>query len=351
MEEAPYMAQVSASRSESRKPAWQTIVARYTTPDLRLSVWQLCNSLIPYLVLWYLMYLSLSYSYWITLALSVVASGFLLRCFIIFHDCTHGAFFKSRKANDVVGIILGLLSFTPYYEWRHRHALHHATTSDLDRRGWWDIDTLTVREYLALPKWKQLRYRLYRNPIILFGLGSSLFFLVIQRWPAPGDRARERNSVIGTNFAIAGMIAGMSALIGFENYLLIQLPIAFISSALGLWMFYVQHQFEEGYWAPHEEWDYVTASLQGSSYYKLPRILQWFTGNIGYHHIHHLSSKIPNYRLQACFEENEMFREVNTLTFWSSLQAVTANLWDEEQKKMISFGQLKKLQLQPAQQV
>lgn len=340
------MENTRTSQKAAAIPHWQRIVAQYQGADTRQSVWQIISSFGPYVALWVLMYLSLSYSYWITLGLAVLASGFLVRTFIIFHDCTHGSFFKSRRANDTLGILFGLLSFTPYYEWRHRHNLHHATTGNLDKRGWWDIDVLTVREYLELNKWERLRYRLYRNPLLMFGLGSTLFFLVIQRFPRGDAKGRERNNVLWTDLMIAGMVAGMSALIGFKEYLIIQLPIVILASTIGLWMFYVQHQFEEAYWERNPEWDYVTASLKGSSYYKLPRILQWFTGNIGFHHIHHLSAKIPNYRLEACFKENEIFQDVTTITLRTSLQAVFAKLWDENQKKMIDFKDLKAMQLE-----
>jgi omega-6 fatty acid desaturase (delta-12 desaturase) len=329
------------AKTQTQKPQWQRIVAKYQGADYRQSITQIVTSFGPYVGLWVLMYISLAYSYWLTLGLSVLASGFLLRTFIIFHDCTHGSFFLSRRANDRLGIIAGLLSFTPYHEWRHRHNLHHATVGNLEKRGWWDIDVLTVREYMQLSKRQRLRYRLYRNPWLMFGLGSTLFFLVIQRLARRGARKRERNSVYWTNLAIAGIVAGMSALIGLKAYLMIQLPVVILSSTIGLWMFYVQHQFEAGYWEHNSEWDYVTASLKGSSYYKLPRMLQWFTGNIGFHHIHHLSASIPNYRLEACYQENPVFQDVTVLTLRTSLKAVAAKLWDEEQKRMIDFKDLK----------
>jgi omega-6 fatty acid desaturase (delta-12 desaturase) len=329
---------------KKEKPQWLRIVAQYQGANRRQSMTQIITSFGPYFLLWIPMYISLSYSYWITLALSVLASGFLLRTFIIFHDCTHGSFFKSRKANDAIGIIAGLLSFTPYHEWRHRHNLHHATTGNLDKRGWWDIEVVTVREYLQLAKWERLRYRLYRNPWLMFGLGSTLFFLVVQRFPRRDARKRERNSVLLTNLAIVGMAAGMSALIGLKAYLMIQLPIAILSSMIGLWMFYVQHQFEEGYWEHNPEWDYVTASLKGSSYYKLPRILQWFTGNIGFHHIHHLSPKIPNYKLPACHNENPSL-QVKPMTLLFSLKSLHLRLWDEENGIMVGWSALKTYRL------
>jgi omega-6 fatty acid desaturase (delta-12 desaturase) len=323
--------------------SWQKIVAKYHGPDLRLSIGQLVTSFVPYIALWYLMYLSLSYSYAITLLLSVLASGFLLRIFIIFHDCTHGSFFKSRRANEIVGVICGLASFTPFGEWRHRHNLHHATTGNLDKRGWWDIDVLTVKEYLALPPRKQLVYRLYRNPIILFMIGATFFFIVIQRIPRRDSRPKEIKSVLWTNVGLVLLYGPIIWLVGWQAFLLIQVPIAILSSTVGLWMFYVQHQFEQAYWEYDPEWDYVTASLKGSSFYKLPRILQWFTGNIGFHHIHHLSAKIPNYRLEQCYRENTLFQDVTEITLGSSLQAINAKVWDEELKRMLDFKEVRTL--------
>jgi omega-6 fatty acid desaturase (delta-12 desaturase) len=293
--------------------------------------------------MWYLMYLSLSVHYALTLLLSLVASGFLLRIFIIFHDCTHGSFFKSRRANDIAGIICGLLAFTPYDEWRHRHNLHHATTGNLDKRGWWDIDVLTVKEYLALPPRQQLVYRLYRNPIILFAIGATFFFIVIQRIPRRGSKPKQRNSVLWTNVGLVALNGALIWLVGWQAYLLIQVPIAILSSTFGLWMFYVQHQFEQAYWEWDPEWDYVTASLKGSSFYRLPKILQWFTGNIGFHHIHHLSAKIPNYRLEQCYRENTLFQDVNVITLRTSLEAIRAKVWDEDRKRMLDFKEVRAL--------
>jgi omega-6 fatty acid desaturase (delta-12 desaturase) len=334
------MKAVSKRAANTDGVSWQQIVARYQGPDLRMSIWQLVTSFLPYIALWYLMYLSLQYSYLITLALSVLASGFLLRIFIIFHDCTHGSFFKSRRANEWAGRVCGLLAFTPFGEWRHRHNLHHATTGNLDKRGWWDIDVLTVREYLALPRHKQLIYRLYRNPIVLFMIGAPIFFIILQRIPRRGARPKEIRSVLWTDLALAAMVGGLVWLLGWQAFLLIQLPIAVLSSTVGLWMFYVQHQFEQAYWEHDPEWDYVTASLKGSSYYQLPRVLQWFTGNIGFHHIHHLSAKIPNYRLEQAFRENPLFQDVTTITLGTSLAVLKAKAWDEDLKRMLDFREL-----------
>jgi omega-6 fatty acid desaturase (delta-12 desaturase) len=324
---------------------WQTIVAKYAKSDMRRSLWQVANTLIPYFILWYLMIRSVEISYWLTLGLSVIAAGFLMRAFIIFHDCGHGSFFKSQKLNDFLGIITGILNFTPYYRWKHDHAIHHATASDLDRRGTGDVYTMTVKEYLAAPWWKKTGYRIMRNPFALLGVGPLLVFVVTQRIPLPSQGRREKASVWWTNFALAAIAAVMCLLVGWKTYVLVQLPIIFISSTLGIWLFYVQHNFDPSYWDNHEGWEFVKAGLQGSSFYKLPPILQWFSGNIGFHHIHHLSSKIPNYNLPQCYYENPLFH-VKPLTFTASLKSLSLRLYDEEQKMMIGWRGLKRYQVQ-----
>jgi omega-6 fatty acid desaturase (delta-12 desaturase) len=325
---------------------WQKIVAKYAKSDMRRSLWQIANTLIPYFVLWYLMIRSVEISYWITLPLAVLAAGFLMRAFIIFHDCGHGSFFKSQKLNDFVGIITGILNFTPYHRWKHDHAIHHATASDLDRRGTGDVYTMTVKEYLAAPWWKKTGYRIMRNPFALLGVGPLLVFVITQRIPLPSQGRREKASVWWTNFALAAIAAVMCLLVGWKTYVLVQLPIIFISSTLGIWLFYVQHNFDPSYWDNHEGWEFVKAGLQGSSFYKLHPILQWFSGNIGFHHIHHLSSKIPNYNLPQCYYENPLFH-VKPLTFVASLKSLSLRLYDEEQKMMVGWNALKRYQMAP----
>jgi omega-6 fatty acid desaturase (delta-12 desaturase) len=285
-------------------------------------------------------------SYWLVLGLSVIAAGFLMRTFIIFHDCGHGSFFKSKKANDFLGTITAFLNFTPYYRWKHDHAIHHATASDLDRRGVGDVYTMTVKEYLAAPKLKKIAYRIMRNPFALLGVGPLLVFVITQRIPLPSQSKRQKASVWWTNLALVGVIALMSMLVGWKTYVLVQLPIIFISSTLGIWLFYVQHNFDPSYWDNHEGWEFVKAGLQGSSFYKLPVVLQWFSGNIGFHHIHHLSAKIPNYNLPQCYYENELFH-VKPLTFIASLKSLSLRLYDEERKMMIGWSGLKYYQTQP----
>lgn len=316
---------------------WRNAVAPYETPVLSRSVWQAINSIGSYILVWYLAYRSLQVSYWITLALAVVAAGFLVRAFIILHDCGHGAFFKSQKANDVLGTIIGYLAFTPYHRWRYDHAVHHASCGDLDRRSVGDIWTLTVAEYRESPAWKRLCYRFYRNPLVLFIPLPLLLFVAVHRLTWGVAAARERRSVHQTNLVIAGLVALAAMTIGIKAYVLVQLPIMAIAASAGVWLFYVQHQFDGVYWERHERWDYVRAALEGCSFYKLPRLLQWFTGSIGFHHVHHLGPRIPNYHLEKCCRENPIFSSVEPLTLPSSLKTASLRLWDEERRKLVGF--------------
>lgn len=322
---------------------WAKLVAKYQNPDLGKSLWQAANSLIPYFAIWYLMYRSLEVSYWITLGLAFLASGFLIRIFIISHDCGHGSFFKSKKANNTLGALTSLLTFIPYYRWRHEHAIHHATAGDLDGRGVGDIWTMTIEEYLAAPRWVRISYRLYRNPLVMFGVGAMFVFLIKYRFSRPASGNRERRSNRRTNMALISIVCLLIFAVGIKAFLLVQLPITVVSSAAGVWLFYVQHQFEGVYWDRSEQWDYVTEALEGSSFYKLPKVLQWFTGNIGFHHIHHLSPRIPNYNLERCHVENPIFHDVKLITPISSLKSLTFRLWDEERHKLVGFGYLRTL--------
>jgi len=287
------------------------------------------------------MYLSLGISYWLTGALALLQAGFLVRVFIIFHDCGHGSFFRSRKANDVLGSITGVLSFTPYRHWRWEHALHHASAGDLDRRGTGDVWTLTVQEYLEASRWKRLAYRLARNPLILFVLAPAFLFLVKQRFPSRKAGRSERNSVYWTNLAVLALATGLGWIFGFSTYLLLQLGILAAAGTAGVWLFYVQHQFEGVYWERRQDWDYCTAALKGSSFYKLPKVLQWFSGNIGFHHIHHLSPRIPNYNLEKCHRAEPLFQTVEPITFFASFKALTFRLWDEQRRKLVGFRAVK----------
>lgn len=337
--------------SKQETAAWKAIVLKFQEPSLPRAVWQLVNTLGPYALLWYLMYLSLSWSYWITLPLAILAGLFLVRIFIIFHDCGHGSFFKSRLANDIFGFITGVLTITPYYHWRWEHSIHHASAGSLDRRGVGDVWTMTVEEYLQSGRWKRFAYQLARNPFVLFGIAPIYLFVVHQRFYAAKASRREKWSVIWMNIAILGVAAALSWAFsmhrgwgyGIVAYLLIHLTIVLVGGGVGIWMFYVQHQFEDVYWERDENWDFTAAALQGSSFYKLPRILQWFSGNIGFHHIHHLSSRIPNYNLERCHDADPMFQQVKPITFFTSLKSLSYRLWDEQKGRLVGFRSARKL--------
>jgi omega-6 fatty acid desaturase (delta-12 desaturase) len=334
--------EVNATLQRSR-PAWYKVIAAYGSPHLRKSLWQLLNTFIPYCLLWALMLQTVQrgYSYWITLGLAILAGGMMVRIFILFHDCCHGSFFSSRSANTILGYVSGIVTFTPFEDWKYAHNSHHATAGDLDRRGVGDIWTMTKEEYLASSLRKRLRYRFYRNPFILFGPGSALLFLIIQRFPTKGAGKRERMSVASTNLALLFVFAVASLTIGFQTYLMIQLPIILIGGTCGLLLFYIQHQFENVYWARHGVWDPMRVALEGSSYLKLPKVLQWFTGNIGLHHIHHVRPNIPNYNLQQCYDDVQAFQAGIPITIWTSLNMLRLSLYDEKQRKLISFRSLK----------
>jgi omega-6 fatty acid desaturase (delta-12 desaturase) len=333
------LADAGSIKLKSSKPAWYQNIGKYAYSNFNKSLWQTIDTFVPYFVLWALMLYTVrqGYPYWVTLVLAVVAGGILVRVFILFHDCCHGSFFRSRRANTILGYIAGILTFTPFEDWRYAHNLHHATAGDLDRRGIGAIRTMTKEEYLAAPTRQRLAYRIYRNPFVLLGPGAALLFLFIQRFSSKGAGKSERYSVLFTNLALLVVIVVASLTIGIQTYLLIQLPILLIASTFGLWLFYVQHQFENVYWARPDVWDPLLVALQGSSYLKLPKILQWFTSNIGLHHIHHIRPNIPNYNLQRCHDDVAAFREVKPITIRTSLNLLRLSLYDEKQKRMISF--------------
>ncbi len=333
------------AKAQESKPHWYQTTSKYAQPSLRKAVWQVLNTFVPYFAIWALMIhlVREGYPYSITLALAVVAAALLVRIFILFHDCCHGSFFASRRANIILGYISGILAFTPYDDWRRSHIRHHTTSGDLDRRGVGDVWTMTVEEYLTAPTRKRLAYRIVRNPLVLFGLGPTYKFFIAKRFSQKGARKPERRSVMITNLAIAAIIGVASVTIGVQAYLAIQLPIMLIAGTIGLWLFYVQHQFERVYWARHEAWDPMRAALEGSSYYKLPKVLQWFTGNIGLHHVHHVHPRIPNYHLQQCHDDIPALQAVAPLTLRRSLRSLWMNLWDEKQQKMVGFRSLKAL--------
>lgn len=330
---------MNVTTNSEGKVSWQKIVSAYSKPDPRKSVWQIINTLIPFCTLFYLTMRSVEISLWVTAPLSILTAGFLVRAFIIFHDCGHGSFFRSQRANDLTGIVTGLLAFTPYYRWRHEHAIHHATSGDLDRRGVGDVYTMTVEEYLASPWWRKFGYRVMRNPLALFLAGPLLMFVVAERIP-PLKGRREIASVWWTNLALAVIIPLMGFTFGWKNYLVTQLLVLFFGTSAGVWLFYIQHNFEGVYWERHSQWDYFRASMQGSSFYKLPAILQWFSGNIGFHHIHHLGSKIPNYNLPKAYKENPVFH-IKPLTIASSLKCLKWRVYDEANKRLAGWDVLK----------
>lgn len=328
---------------EVLKATWQKMVVPYTHSDLRRSFGQLADSFLPYVGLWILMGFSWRISYWLTLILIVPAAAFLVRLFIIFHDCGHGSFFKSKTANRRVGFWLGVLTFTPSEAWWHAHAIHHATAGNLDRRGMGDVLTLTVREYQEASWLKRLAYRVFRFPLVMFLIGPIFSFLLIPRIPLKSMSRIEKLSVIYTDLALLAVFGLITAAFGWQAYFLIQLPVMWLAGIAGIWLFYIQHQFEESYWVKNEEWDYARAAFEGASYYKLPKILQWFSGNIGFHHIHHLSPRIPNYLLEKCYRENAFLRNAPTFDMITGLKAISLSLYDEEAKKMISFADLKNI--------
>jgi acyl-lipid omega-6 desaturase (Delta-12 desaturase) len=322
---------------------WRDAVVRHERPSLSHGLLDLATSVLPYLAISVAMYLCLDVSVWITLALAVPAAGFLLRTFIVFHDCAHGSFLPTRRANLWVGRFAGLLVFQPFANWRHNHAVHHGSSGDLDRRGTGDIATLTVEEYLARPWKSRLGYRLFRNPVVMFGIGPIWSLMIGPRIWSNKMRPRQRRSILVTNLVLALLIATISWLVGLHAWLLVQIPTAILAGTLGIFMFYVQHQFEDVYWESSAQWSYADAALQGSSYLKLPKLLQFFTGNIGLHHVHHLSAKIPNYNLQCAHDESPIFQDVPVLGVGDGLRAIRLKVIDRQSGRMLTWREVKAL--------
>ena len=311
---------------------WRERLAPYARPDRGRALLCLATSVAPYIGLSVAMYFLLGVSDLVVLALAVPAAVFLVRTFIVFHDCTHGSFLRSRRGNNWLGVATGLMLYSPFVRWRHDHAVHHASSGDLDRRGTGDVRTLTVAEYRALDWRGRLGYRLVRNPLVMFGLGLIVAMIIGPRIVARGARPRMRRSVIATDVALAAIVGGLCWLIGWQNYLLVLGPSALLAGSIGIWLFYVQHQFEDAYWEAADTWTYADAALRGSSFLKLPAPLRFCTGNIGYHHVHHLNARIPNYNLRRAHEENTIFQAVPTLSLWDGLRAVGLKLWDEDRR-------------------
>ncbi|MGG5254121.1 fatty acid desaturase [Neobacillus sp. SM06] len=316
-------------------------IAPYEKSTTKASIWQLINTFVPFFLLWFLAYKSLAVSYVLTLLLTVIAAGFLVRIFIIFHDCCHHSFFKNRSLNRVLGTLTGVLTLFPYDQWAHDHSVHHATSSNLDKRGTGDLWILTVEEYTTSPLIKKIGYRMYRNPFVMFGLGPIYQFLIKNRFNRKGARKEERMNTYVTNGLIVILFGSLSWLIGWQNFLLIQGPIFFISGAAGIWLFYVQHTFEDSYFEEDANWEYVKAAVEGSSFYKLPKLLQWLTGNIGYHHVHHLSPRIPNYLLETAHNRTADLQNVPTVTLATSWKSLQFHLWDEKNKKFVGYKDAK----------
>ncbi|UTM15562.1 fatty acid desaturase [Bacillus paranthracis] len=318
-------------------------VAPYEKSTIKKSVWQLINTVVPFVVLWYLAYKSLSVSYLLALVPSLLAAGFMTRIFIIFHDCTHYSFFKSRRANRIVGTCMGVLTLFPFDQWGHEHAIHHATSGNLDKRGTGDIWTLTVDEYVAAPFRLRLAYRLYRNPFVMFGLGPIYVFLLKNRFNRKGARQKERMNTYLTNIIIVAVVAILCWAIGWQSFLLVHGTIFLIAGSVGIWLFYVQHTFEDSYFEEDKDWEYVKAAVEGSSFYKLPKILQFLTGNIGFHHVHHLSPRVPNYKLEEAHNNTLPLKNVPTITLATSLRSLRFRLWDEKSNNFVSFKDVKNI--------
>ncbi|WP_395660583.1 fatty acid desaturase [Aestuariivirga sp.] len=324
---------------------WSSRLGIYRLPDNRRAIFEIAVTAVPFLGLWGLMWMLADVSAWLALPLAVPAAGLLVRLFMIQHDCGHNAFFSSRKANDWTGRVLGVLTLTPYDFWRHSHALHHAGSGNLEHRGIGDIDTLTVDEYRSRSRWGKLRYRVYRHPLVMFVAGPSYLFFLQHRLPvgAMNRGAMPWLSTMLTNLGIAALAVSLMMLMGVSTFLVIHVPIIAIAASVGVWLFYVQHQFEQTYWEQDEDWSHPDAALHGSSFYDLPAPLMWITGNIGVHHLHHLSSRIPFYRLSEVLSHHPELRNIGRLTLLESLKCVKLALWDQQSKRMVPFGALEDL--------
>ena len=325
----------------NRSP-WREVLAPFAVPCPRRGMLSVATSAVPYVALSVLMYLLLPVSPALTLVLAIPAAGFLVRVFVVFHDCAHGSLLPSKRANAVVGSVLGLFVLSPFTRWRHDHAVHHATSGDLDRRGVGDVITLTVTEYQERSPRGRFAYRLIRNPLVMFGFGPVFAMVIGPRIVARGARPRMRNSVLGTDVALVAVVGGLCWLMGWQAFLIVWAPAALLAGSVGIWLFYVQHQFEDAYWQSSGEWSYDEAALRGSSHLKLPTVLRFFTGNIGLHHVHHLNARIPNYNLPRAHAASPAFAGVPTLTLWDGLRSVRLKLWDEQAGRLVTFAQARR---------
>ncbi|UFT99648.1 fatty acid desaturase [Radiobacillus kanasensis] len=328
--------------SKQKQAELRKNVAPYAQSNTKASVIQVLNTIPPFFIIWFLAYQSLSISIWLTLALSIIAAGFVVRIFIIFHDCTHQSFFKDKKANRILGTVTGIITHFAFEKWKRSHSIHHATSSNLDKRGTGDVWVMTLDEYIEASFWGRLKYRLYRNPLVMFGLGPLYLFLISNRFNRKGANKKERWNTYLINGVIALSYAVLIYLIGWFPFVLIQGTILFVSGALGIWLFYVQHQFEDSYFENEDEWDYVKAAVDGSSYYKLPKVMQWLTGSIGFHHVHHLAPRVPNYHLEKAHESTPPLQQATTITLVSSLKSIRFRLYDEKSKTFLSFKEAKR---------
>ncbi|PSL40491.1 omega-6 fatty acid desaturase (delta-12 desaturase) [Planomicrobium soli] len=329
--------------SREKTAQLRKFVAPFEKADVKASVRQLINTIPPFILFWFLAYQALDVSIWLTIACSIVAAGFVIRTFIIFHDCTHGSFFKNKKANAVVGTITGVLTLFAYEKWKREHSIHHASSGNLDKRGVGDIWVMTIEEYVEASKWERFKYRMYRNPLVMFGFGPLFLVLVSSRFNRKDARSKERNNTYLINFLLVAIYAVLIWAIGWQAFVIVQGTTMFVAGALGIWLFYVQHTFEDSYFEDESEWDYVKAAVDGSSYYKLPKVLQWVTGNIGFHHVHHLSPRVPNYNLEKAHESTPPLQQATTITIKSSLKSLRYKVYDAKNKTFVTFKDIKHL--------
>jgi omega-6 fatty acid desaturase (delta-12 desaturase) len=350
-DEQPLDACTDDPRAGEPEPDWQHAIDRYAHPHLGRSALAFATSVVPFVGLWVLMYLALSVSYWLVLLLAVPTAGFLLRSYILFHDCTHGSFLPGRRANAWLGSVLALISFTPFARWRYEHIGHHATAGNLDRRGIGDVPTLTLDEYES-KRWRgRFWYRFFRNPWVMFTIGPTYSMVVMPRSAPKTARPVVRRSTRRTNIAIALAVGALCWLLGWQEFLLVEAPIIAFAGAAGLWLFYVQHQFDDVYWERADSWRFIDAAMRGSSHLRLPRVLQFFTGNIGFHHVHHLNPRIPSYHLERAHRALAAFQRVPTVSFWEGLKAVRLKVWDERAARLLTWAEVRRLRLAPARVV